>query len=219
MFIDGDWKSYFFSLSWIIIIGCVFFGGRVKVRDDMAAFKPHDTLFLVLSLFFWCSVHEEKINTHQSDECVWWAMEQQATDRVSLELLPSRDPTPLTWYDFNLTAAEVYEVKKRLMNHTNLTQIHHRTKPSLLFWFIFQKTSTTKLQRCVLPFFLSVVFVCCECEVNKTLLHGQVHSEWIGWEGTVCYTNLAKWTKRYKRRDRDKTHWRSWINLFFIRAW
>ncbi len=59
--------------------------------------------------------------------------------------------------------------------------VHHRTKPSLLFWFIFQKTSTAKLQRCVLPFFLSVVFVCCECVVNKTLLHGQVHSEWIGW--------------------------------------
>ncbi len=100
---------------------------------------------------------------------------------VSLQLLPSRDPTPLTGNDFNLTAAEVYEVKNRLMNHINLTQIHHRTKPSLLFWFIFQKTSTTKLQRCVLPFFLSVVFVCCECVVNKTLLHGQVHSEWIGW--------------------------------------
>ncbi len=66
------------------------------MRDDMAAFKPHDTLFLVLSLFFWVSVHEEKINPHQSDECVRWAMEQQATDRVSLELLPSRDPTPLT---------------------------------------------------------------------------------------------------------------------------
>ncbi len=55
--IDGDRNSYLFSLSWILI-GCVFFGGRVKVRDDMAAFKPHDTLFMVLSLFFWGSVHE-----------------------------------------------------------------------------------------------------------------------------------------------------------------
>ncbi len=115
-------------------------------------------------------------------------MEQQATDRVSLELLASRDPTPLTGNDFNLMAAEVYEVKKRPMNHINLTQIHHRTKPSLLFWIIFQKTTSKTAKMCASVLPVSGLCVLWMCGKQNT----------TSWASTQWMNRLIRYCLLYK---------------------
>lgn len=91
--------SIFLSCIWLLLdCSCVFVWRNVNMFQQYMKLMAH---FLGFSL--WVSVHKEMINTHQSDKCVLWAMEQKATHQVLLELLPSRDSTPLTgkWIKLN----------------------------------------------------------------------------------------------------------------------
>lgn len=140
--------------------------------DNMAAFKPYDALFLVLSLSPSESlfikrrlIHTRVMNV--SDEP--WSSKPQIRSHQSCS--PPETQHPSLGNYFNPMAAAAYGVEKKKINGSCKPN-NHPSQNKTYFCFCCYGLSFKNVA--VLP---SVVFVCCECVLNRTLLCGQVHTE------------------------------------------